>query len=108
LKLAYLFYGDSRTTSTLTNVGVIQLPEAMQTHIEGFDVMMGPSLSNWINCAAVSYQGTLTLTFTRRIREPLVERLFLTQLVQLGIPVRVGRYSPFESGPSMGNKSKSG
>ena len=101
LRLAYLIYGDSRTTSTLTNVGTIQLPEAMQARVEGFDVMMGPSLSNWINCAAVSYQDVLTLTFSRRMREPLVERLFLTQLVQLGIPVQVSSNQVAEPGPAV-------
>lgn len=101
LRLAYLIYGDSRTTSTLTNVGTIQLPEAMQDRVDGFDVMMGPSLSNWINCAAVSYQDVLTLTFSRRMREPLVERLFLTQLVQLGIPVQVSSNQVAEPGPAV-------
>ena len=89
LKLAYMYYGDSRTTSTLTNIGAVRFPEAMQRHVRGVEVLMGPSLSDWINCGAVSFGNTLTLTFSRRISEPLVERLFCTHLVQLGIPVQV-------------------
>lgn len=100
LRLAYLFFGDSRTTSTLTNVGAVHLPEIMQTYVEGFDAMMGPSLANWVNCAIISYQGNLVMTFTRRIREPLVERLVLTHLVQLGIPVQVS--SNQDAGPVRG------
>jgi NRPS condensation-like uncharacterized protein len=89
LKIAYLFYGDSRTTSTLTNVGPVRLPAAMKPHIAGMEVLMGPSLNNFINCAILSYDDTLNLTFSRRIAEPLIERLFCTQLVQLGVPVHV-------------------
>ena len=89
LKLAYLFYGDSRTTSTLTNIGPISLPEGMRLHVTGFEAMMGPSLSNWINAVALSYGQDLVLTFTRRVSEPLIERLFCTHLIQLGIPVCV-------------------
>ncbi len=89
LKLAYLFYGDSRITSTMTNVGQIQLPEPMRPYVADFEVMMGPSLSNWINGAVLSYDGDLILTFTRRVAEPLIERLFCKHLVDLGIPVRL-------------------
>jgi len=89
LRIAYMFYGDSRTTSTLTNIGIIRLPPVMQPHVEGFEALMGPSVSDWINCTVLSYQDTVTLAFSRRISEQLVERLFCTQLVRLGIPVRV-------------------
>ncbi len=95
LKIAYLFYGDSRTTSTLTNLGSVRLPKAMEPYVEGLYVLMGPSLSDWINCAVLSYGNTLTVTFSRRISEPLVERLFCTRLVQMGIPVKISSNQVF-------------
>lgn len=89
LKLAYLWYGDSRTTSTLTNVGEVRFPETMKGDVLGLEVMMGPSVSNFINCAAISYENRINLTFSRRIGETIVERLFCTHLVSLGVPVRI-------------------
>jgi len=89
LKFLFRLYGDSRYTSTLTNLGQVKLPAAMQPHVTGFEVLMGPSRDNVINCAAISYGQDLCVTFSRRIREPIVERLMLTRLVEMGIPVTV-------------------
>ncbi len=89
LRIAFRFYGDSRVTSTLTNVGRIAVPEAMQPHIAGFEVIMGPSRDNVINCAVLSYDQELVVTFSRRIKDATIERLMLTRLVRMGIPVKV-------------------
>lgn len=89
LRTAYLFRGDSRITSTMTNVGPIEVPDEMAEYVRSFDVLMGPSLGNWINASIMSYQDCLTVTFTRRIREAHVERLFLRHLVKQGIHVKV-------------------
>ncbi len=89
LRTAYLFRGDSRITSTMTNVGPVELPAEMAEYVRSFDVLMGPSLGNWINASILSYNGNLTVTFTRRIREAHVERLFLRHLVKQGIHIKV-------------------
>lgn len=89
LRIAFRFYGDSRVTSTLTNVGLISVPAAMRPYINGFEVIMGPSHDNVINCAVLSYDKELVLTFSRRIQDATVERLMLTRLVKMGIPVKV-------------------
>jgi hypothetical protein len=89
LKIAFRLYGDSRYTSTLTNLGIVRLPPVMQPYVSGFEVLMGPSRDNVINCAVVSDGQELVVTFSRRIRESIIERLTLTRLVQLGIPVTI-------------------
>lgn len=89
LRIAFRFYGDSRMTSTLTNVGAIKVPPAMEPHVLGFEVIMGPSRDNVINCAVLSYGDELVITFSRRIQDATIERLMLTRLVKMGIPVKV-------------------
>lgn len=89
LRIAYFFRGDSRITSTMTNVGPVTVPAEMAQYVRGFEVLMGPSLDNWINAAILSYGDKLKVSFSRRIREPHVERLFLQHLVKQGIHVRV-------------------
>ena len=89
LKAMFRMYGDSRYTSTLSNLGIVRLPEAMKDHVAGFEVIIGPSLDNVVNAGVVSYGQELTITFSRRIHEPIIERLMLTRLVGMGIPVTV-------------------
>lgn len=101
LRIAFRFYGDSRITSTLTNMGQVLVPTEMWPHIEGFEVIMGPSRDNLINCAIVSFGQEMVINFSRRIQDATVERLMLNRLVKLGIPVKVRSNSegPPESDP---------
>ncbi|MGI6297818.1 MAG: alcohol acetyltransferase [Saccharofermentanales bacterium] len=89
LRLAFRFYGDSRITSTLTNMGQVIVPTEMWPHVESFEVIMGPSRDNVINCAVVSFGQELVINFSRRIGDATIERLMLNRLVKLGIPVKV-------------------
>ncbi len=103
LRAMFRMYGDSRYTSTFSNLGSVKLPEAMRDQVEGFEVLFGPSLDNVVNAGVVSYGQDLVITFTRRIREPIIERLMLTRLVGMGIPVTVVSNAPEQGGTDHGN-----
>jgi hypothetical protein len=81
--------GENRMTSTLTNLGPLMLPEEMAVHVERFDVMLGAPRYNRINCAVCSYGDSMNICFTSIIREADVEREFFTQLVKLGVHVKI-------------------
>jgi NRPS condensation-like uncharacterized protein len=89
INMVFRYSGESRFTSTITNLGVVTVPEAMQEHIERFDFMLGPSRFNKVNCAVITFNGTICMNFTRTIAEPDVEREFFTFLVKSGIPVKI-------------------
>jgi hypothetical protein len=87
--LIYRLAGESRMTSTLSNVGLIEMPEEMAEHIESFDVLIGAPRLNKINCAACSIRDTLSICFTSVIKETEVEKAFFTFLVKAGIHVKI-------------------
>lgn len=89
LFLAFKLVGESLFTSTLTNLGAVDVPDEMREHIEHFDFLLGPPRYNKVGCALVSYGGVLSVSFTRTIEEPFVEREFFSYLVRSGIPVKV-------------------
>lgn len=89
INLIYSLAGESRMTSTLSNVGVMEVPAEMAEHIERFDVMLGAPRLNKINCTACTYGDTLTICFSSIIKETHVERAFFTFLVKSGIHVRI-------------------
>ncbi|MDO5336908.1 MAG: alcohol acetyltransferase [Eubacteriales bacterium] len=85
----YIRVQDKQSSAGLTNLGVIQTPEAMREHVERFDVLMGQPFSARTNCAVASYQNILTINFASSIIETDVERLFFRKLVSDGIPVKI-------------------
>ena len=89
LMMIFKLVGESRFTSTMTNMGTVDVPEEMKPHVEYFEAQLGPSLYNKVNCAVTSYGKTLCVSFTRTIKESYVEREFFSLLVRQGIPVKV-------------------
>jgi len=89
MRLAYSQVGDAITSTSLSNLGVTELPAEMAAHVRRMDFILGPLADNRVCAAALTYNGRLRISFTRTIREPLLEREFFTRLVKLGIPVKI-------------------
>jgi len=81
--------GEKRMTSTLTNVGIINVPDEMKPHIERFDFMLGPLSLNKISCAVCSYGDILSICFTGTMIETNIEKNFFTFLVKKGLHVKI-------------------
>ncbi|MGI6634471.1 MAG: hypothetical protein ACOX7B_04770 [Christensenellales bacterium] len=89
LRFMYWLTGERYFTSTLSNLGIIKLPDGMLPHVEKMALVLGPAKSNAASCGCVSFGGTTTITFSASIIETEFERRFFTSLIQLGIPVLV-------------------
>ena len=89
MKIIFRRVGDRLSSTTLTNLGVVDLPEEMQKHVARMDFILGPLAANRVCAAALTYRNTLYLNFTRTIQEPNLEREFFSRLVKLGIHVKI-------------------
>ena len=89
MKLSFHLVGDRKTSSYISNLGVVRVPPEMEAYIRRFDFILGPLSRNRVVCAALSYRDTLYLNFTRTIRETDVERGFFRFLVRDGLHVRL-------------------
>ncbi len=89
LRIVYNFVGDRQTSSTISNLGKITLPEPMNKYVTRIDFMLGQLNLNRALIACISYKDTLIINFTRTIKEADVVRYFYTELVKLGIHVKV-------------------
>lgn len=94
MSIAYKQVGINQFSTTLSNLGLVAVPPAMQPYISRFDFMLGPALTNPVNCAVVGYDGRLIITFTRNIQQADIERSFFRKLVGLEIPVTIESNRP--------------
>jgi len=94
LKYIYSQVGDVLSSSTLSNLGIATLPEEMAQYVRRLDVIIGPLHKNRVCAAMLTYGGKLRISFTRTISDPVLERVFFTRLVKLGIPVKVESNQP--------------
>ncbi len=89
LKAAFLINGDLQSSSTLSNLGNIVLPDAMREYVERMDFMIGPLKRNPVAMACLSCNGQLVINLTRKISDSPVEKNFFRRLVKLGLHVKI-------------------
>lgn len=87
--LGYKFIGPVSFTSTLSNLGSMEVPQQMQPHVKSFDIILCASSETKVKCAVAGYNGSIRVNFTSVIHETYIERAFFTHLVEQGIPVEI-------------------
>ena len=76
MRLIYHLKGDKYCSTTLSNIGRLELPESMAGHVRDVDFLLGRPLKRGVVCGCVSFGGTLSLNFTSRIRDRRFEQAF--------------------------------
>lgn len=89
LKTTFSLYGERITTSTLSNVGNVILPESMSGKVDRFDFVLGAPKQNTMNCSVISFKNTVSISFTTIIEENTVLKEFVDFLVENGVEVSV-------------------
>ncbi len=86
-KIVYGFLGDKTFTTTLSNLGVVRLPECMAQEIESMDFVLGATETNRVNCAAVTLNDITCLSITKSTVDPSFEERLYDLLMADGIHV---------------------
>ncbi len=85
----YSFLGESIFTNTLSNLGVVKLPDEMADQIECMDFVLGTASSNRASCAMITCGGTAMLSVTKRTLDPSFEEALCALLSEDGIPMEL-------------------
>ena len=94
MKMVYNRVGERIASICLSNLGVVDLPEAMLPYVSRVDFILGIQADSPCNCGVCSYGGKLHVAFTRGIVESELERLFFTKLRKMGLHVLVESNTP--------------
>jgi len=94
MKAIFNAVGERKSCLSMSNLGNVSLPEAMQPFVERLDFILGIQAKSPYNCGVISYNGTLYINFIRNIIEPELETCFFRVLRDMGIPVMVESNRP--------------
>lgn len=89
VSMVYKIAGEKATSCLLSNVGIIKTPKEMEQYIEKLVLVMGPAMINGARCGSLSYKGTLAFSISNIYKSTLIQKEFFTNLVKLGIPVKI-------------------
>lgn len=93
--LAYGFLGDKIFSNTLSNLGVVKMPDELAGYIDSMDFVLGTALTNRAGCAIVTYGQTSTLSISKTTNDPSFEEKLYELLSLDGMEIRVEGSEPY-------------
>ena len=94
LKLAFNLAGERLSCITMSNLGAVQLPEAMMPFVERMEFTLSVPATRAHHCSVTSFKDTVYFNMVRNIRESHLEYHFFCVLRDLGISAEVQSNSP--------------
>ena len=96
MKAVFDTVGERKSCLSMSNLGVVELPEAMKPYVQRLDFILGVQATAPHNCGILTYNGTLYINIIRNIREPELENHFYRVLRELGLTVLAENNGPRE------------
>ena len=89
MKAIFDSVGEKKSCLTLSNIGLVKVPEVMSRYIKRFDFILGVQAAAPYNCGMLSFGDTIYINFIRNIKEAELERHFFAVLKELGLSATV-------------------
>lgn len=89
LGVATLVAAEKTATAYLSNLGPLDIPEEMVSHIEKIIFTPGPGIHHAARCGLATIGDKLIFTFANILEEADIEREFFTRLVKMGVHVKI-------------------
>lgn len=87
--ISFLITGEQTTTSLLSNIGAVKLPEDMLPFVEKAIFMPGPGIRNAARCGVATVGDKLVFTVANSFKETDIEKDIFTTLVKMGFHVKI-------------------
>ncbi len=88
MKLVFNLVGERKSTLTFSNLGLVKLPEIMDSYVDRFDFVLSVQSNAPYNSGFISYKDKSYLSIIRNIKEPRLEMALYKVLRDLGIKVK--------------------
>ena len=87
--VSFLITAEETTSTLISNLGAIRLPESVEKHVEKAMLFTGPGKVNGARCGVASVGDKLAFTFSNCYKESDIEREFFTRLVKMGVHIKI-------------------
>ncbi len=84
-KVIYGFLGDKIFSNTLSNLGVVKLPEPFYDYVDSMDFVLGTAMTNRAECALVTVGNTATFSISKLTADPSFEEKMESLLRRDGV-----------------------
>ncbi len=89
MRFVFKLFGERKSTLSISNLGVVKLPEGMPDYVERFDVVLSVQSDAPYNAGVISFGDKLHISLIRDIKEPRLETALYKVLREEGIHVKL-------------------
>lgn len=89
LKSLYIKFGESKYSSSISNMGVVKFDNKIDELIKKVEFIPPPSALCKIKLGTITHDGQMTICFGSVVNETELEKYFFRKLVKDGIPVEI-------------------
>lgn len=89
MPIIYQRFGESGYTSSISNLGRLEMSKEIKDLIERFEFYPPPSRGNIIKAGVISYQNKLYISFGRLTKNTEIEKFFFRKIRKMNIPVKI-------------------
>jgi len=97
VKIGYSFLGDNQFTTTLSNLGLIKLPEEMASEVISCDFILGTAITNRAVTSLISVNNVSTLSISKLTKDPSFEEGIYKLLSSDGLDIIVEGSEEYEN-----------
>lgn len=89
MPIIYHKFGESGYTSSISNLGKIDMPKEIEQDIQRFEFYPPPSRGNKIKVGIISYNEKIFISFGRMTKITEIEKYFFRKIRKMGISVKI-------------------
>ncbi len=89
MKTVFTLVGEKKSMLSLSNLGVVKIPDEMKEYVERFDFVLSVQSQAPYNAGVLSYNGITYINIIRNIKEPRLEYALYKTLREAGVKVKV-------------------
>ena len=89
MRIVFKLFGERKSTLSISNLGVVKLPDGMAEYIDRFDFVLSVQSDAPYNAGVISFGDKLHLSLIRDIKEPRLETALYKVLREEGIHVKL-------------------
>lgn len=89
MKIIFMLVGEKKSTLSVSNLGLVRLPDPMNDYVERLDFVLSVQSSAPYNAGIISYGDNLNMSIIRNIKNPRLEKRLYENLREIGIHVKV-------------------
>ena len=83
MRIGYRFFGESNSSLTLTNLGLVRLPEELYPYVTDIRCWLTPRVSSPYGCTVLSFNNKLTLNMSRFCPVDELGEIFFRKIQEL-------------------------